>query len=741
MCSLHQQQPRAAVQVMHQLSNDLARSVLKAAPATLDHLLAVLPADLHLLAVQTCYPSIFSDGTLTLDCNEHTYATLATVLRTHIDNSTPGPPIPSLQRLKVQNIANSPTGGVARQFEPRLFLEALQAACLTPYHVSLSILSGRNGQVAASVLVDLMAQLVRSTALRSLELTASAVVLLQGCAAHIADMSSLLSLTLVQTHRQKPSEGSQQSSRRDIPVLTRLTQLTHLHLDWDYTSLEAVAELLCSLQHLQSLEISPLCRERFDLGYNALSRACTGLSQLTSLVVARKRKLQEEEGAVSSQSFHSLEPHRDEGTFCLQALGELTNLRKCDLSGMQEVKDSRVEQLVQMLRQLRYLEDFSLNLGKATDSSFAHVVDALQAAGTAHSCTKLTLISDTDCSADMCEALRCLGNLQNVTLSVAKVVSGGDSVLLRLSHCLSKVTSLKLTWGDRSQKGDMAPFLRSVLPNLTNLQHLESLGRCLVHQGEYRAFASALEVLCTLQSLAVGCQPGTYRGDVSSANPDSLAVLTSLTRLRLFYSPERGWSGPHIMHSMLGQCMTSLVSLQSVEILDDESFSPHPNEFAVGLANCLPTLKCLLRFKLTVRWLSGADLVNLLGSMQSLTQLQCIDVCASMPAAAAAVAASVLRNMHDLREVRLHPLSEELELLRALSHLTRLTCVVMPCFTVFGSDSDQARSLVKCLRPLAKLRLLDLGSSMSSGLPVEVASLAECLLVFDRPIDLYRYVS
>jgi hypothetical protein len=57
------------LQVLQQLPEGLAISVLAAAAADLEHQMSILPASLHPLAVEAAYPSIRRDHSLIFDFN------------------------------------------------------------------------------------------------------------------------------------------------------------------------------------------------------------------------------------------------------------------------------------------------------------------------------------------------------------------------------------------------------------------------------------------------------------------------------------------------------------------------------------------------------------------------------------------------------------------------------------------------------------------------------------------------
>jgi hypothetical protein len=55
------------LKVLQQLPNVLAIEVLAASPADLEHHLSILPATLHLLAIEAAFPSIRRHRSLSLD--------------------------------------------------------------------------------------------------------------------------------------------------------------------------------------------------------------------------------------------------------------------------------------------------------------------------------------------------------------------------------------------------------------------------------------------------------------------------------------------------------------------------------------------------------------------------------------------------------------------------------------------------------------------------------------------------
>lgn len=679
------------MQVIRQLSNDLASYVLKAAPVTIDHLLQVLPEDLHPLAVHARYPSILSTSTLSIDCSEHSFSTLATLLRTR--SATPT----TVQQLSMRNIDSD----ALTQDASESFGQALRAVCSTAMHASLSILSRLESPAAETegAMTGLISRITSNTALRSLDIAAPRWVLRHAC---FKSLSEICSLALVDT-----AADSKAVAADPIPPcticsfsLSSLTKLTRLRLGRHARDSEAMRNVFDSLQQLQCIELSQIHNEG-DVKWRSFLQACTGLSQLTSLIVA-------DDGAANFQ-------HTANSSASLATLAALHNLRMSDLSGVLSVADSQVEGLAEALRQLKCLEHLILNLclEDVHATILQRVVKALQEAGTAGSCSKLVLTCATHVgySAEMCEALQCLSSLQNLSVPMERVISWGNSPQLVLSSTLCPLTALQLTQDGAIYPLEIGhpitPFLMGVLPHLTNLQHL-AIHKYLHNSSEYQALASALAALSSLQRLEVTCKPRATH--VSCVTTQVLPQLTAMTCLKIGYSPALFRpASPHIMHGIFGRCMSSLVQLHTLEVDDSLVSESTANEFAVGLASCLPRFTSLKRFSLRCRF-SNAELEAVLAGMQGLTQLQHLRVFASMQPGSVVAATQVLTNMHDLREVSLHPTDRGLEVLDAVSRLTRLTCLEMPLLHRFERDSAEGRVIADYLKPLQKLRHMSLGS-------------------------------
>lgn len=89
--------PRCFIQVLQQLSDDLARRVLQASTASLDHHLTFIRSPLHTLAVHASFPKLASQTIQELDFNTITTVT-ATVLLIEFQS------LPKAKRLSLTSL-------------------------------------------------------------------------------------------------------------------------------------------------------------------------------------------------------------------------------------------------------------------------------------------------------------------------------------------------------------------------------------------------------------------------------------------------------------------------------------------------------------------------------------------------------------------------------------------------------------------------------------------------------------
>ena len=146
-------------EVLGSLSEGVAHRVLRyTPPERLDHALAVLAKSWHQEIVRACFPSIYTQSTLVLDCSceQYPHATLLGVLQALCSM----PPLHSLELVKLR-----PTDSDGAPPEP--LLHALQQACKAPKQVSLVF---TDAQMCDPVLADFMA-LKENTALKSLSIS------------------------------------------------------------------------------------------------------------------------------------------------------------------------------------------------------------------------------------------------------------------------------------------------------------------------------------------------------------------------------------------------------------------------------------------------------------------------------------------------------------------------------------------------------------------------------------------
>ena len=410
-------------EVLSNLSEGVARRVLRCTPPDrLDHALAVLAKAWHPEIVRACFPSIYTQSTLVLDCScvQHPHTTLSRVLQALCSM----PPLHSLELIKLRPMDDDGA-------PPEPLLHALQQACKAPKQVSLVF---TDVQMCDPVLADFMAALRENTALQSLSISKQ-VHCFRGQGNRMEDVLQLsgievmtglesLTLSLYGDHPEQGHYHFQQQVVQHVSLasLTNLTALrfTHerLHSYYDDHRLRGVKlqnsrELACvlpALQSLRELALSAQLQEIAPRGWSdsdsdsefevpsgdaqtAIMHAASRLPQLSQLVLGGDDRPWSHDNSWSRR-----------GQWRGDVLGKLSRfpaLRRCKLDGVNLCKmhgasfdevPAHVLALACALRNMPHLESLQLYVFVTTvTTGLLPVLDALEAAGTSHSCTALSV--------------------------------------------------------------------------------------------------------------------------------------------------------------------------------------------------------------------------------------------------------------------------------------------------------------------------------------------------------------
>lgn len=259
----------STVQVFADLSPGLAMQLLRAAPANLGDVLAMLPEHQHHLAVEVCFPSltVLPHSSLTIACDDHACSTLATALL-QAPSVAQGP----LQRLSMRHISFIQTS--QSPFTPQ-FSHALNNACMSPMHMDIEIeFDHECSQGVVANIQGVVTALGSNTRLTSLQLT----VMPKHCDLSLDELGHLtglqsLSITVREWHGSKIVELP--------PAVSALTLLSHLQLQCflpNCEKLHCIAKCLRGMHHLRSLDLDFHVRDVDDLdGQGVVLHACAKL--------------------------------------------------------------------------------------------------------------------------------------------------------------------------------------------------------------------------------------------------------------------------------------------------------------------------------------------------------------------------------------------------------------------------------------------------------------------------------
>ena len=264
------------VQVFNHLSDDLAISVLQAAPANVHQQFSALPVHLHHFAFKAAFPSLYHHRTVSLDCHDYSQSSSTSILNclAQLASSLTSP-----HSLAISNIAFPDSFSLSTT----AFSTALSNACMRPTRLTLHI---ENSDECSDVHVEKMLRMMLlNTSLTTLDLSLSCITPpLPACA--VAQLTSLRSLTL--RNRGKGCGSMQKRGRSEIengamhlpPCKLRL--LTHLQLQgtWGRGVPEA---FLSRLQQLRTLDMTVTCLSQMDMC--TLCYAGRELSGLTCLTL------------------------------------------------------------------------------------------------------------------------------------------------------------------------------------------------------------------------------------------------------------------------------------------------------------------------------------------------------------------------------------------------------------------------------------------------------------------------
>lgn len=684
-----------ALQVLQLLPSPLAVAVLKASPLPLDELLSCLPSHLHALAVEASFPSLSTQNSLTLNCDEHLYTTATTVLQTAAAR-----PVRSL------HYSRNPT---FRKPDPK-FLQAVTEACMVPMHVAVNIAcdatEDRSRLRGHDALDAIFAGLRANSALSSLEVSTSWPSLCPATLNEVMHLTNLQCLSLTLPSRlwgklQVPAGLS------ELSLLTCLRLKQQLQWSSDDLHLETPMELVGCLRNLRRLKVLELSisdcttpwtsTSLFSCGADIILSIST-LPQLTSL-------------ALSGSLFCDLAS--------ISALSDMVS----NLHHFQppEVGDATVAALAVGLGRATHLQDFSLDMSRtrcSAEGGVKQLLDQLDIAGTIDSCTKLQLqlfrFDMAGLGFQSCWAqLQRLNNIQHLELTswpIAQHSPASDQLTLEaLSSSLLNLTHLQVALSPYSvgtrdgSLPDLAPFIQSVLSSLLRLQHLEFEGGSM-SVAEQEALVVVLPKLTSLRWLQISQEVDCRVGD------DALCNLRLLTYLSL------SCDGPtrHLQCNQQGAAAFScLTNLQAIKVESNVRVSCL-GRISAALA-MLPRLRSLHIFGVCrVADVAQVLEAKLTGLEELLFEVAGSDECHE--SGAMSIASSV-KNLSNLRSIEIEwsdPAPKVIPfLVEALGCIKRLQSVSIPC-GVGNVDEVSLREMLVTLRSMPNLWNIELGGPLLS---------------------------
>lgn len=347
------------LQVLASLSEDLANYVLTGAPSgSLACMLSVLPTARHQQAVLACLPSIAAHNSLSLNCELFPTATLTATLATLATQ-------PPLHHLDVNHI---PLEEYSPYHPTPTIMQAVADACMSPKHVSLEF---GDGELNSKAMGTLFSALKSNASLTHLSISKPGLrthevfpaISLSG----VERLKGLQGLTVACSH----GASGRQCVR--LPAnLSNLTRLTALRLSGCRSqNPEGLPAAVVALQRLQVFELVG----SFDGPETEIMRSAAQLPQLSDVTF----------GGPFGSYLGSI-----------KFLNEFPSLRRCKLVDLKLFGDFEPDQpachLANSLRGMPHLEDFSLTVDIfSCVTGLLPVLDALEAAGTSHSCTLLDI--------------------------------------------------------------------------------------------------------------------------------------------------------------------------------------------------------------------------------------------------------------------------------------------------------------------------------------------------------------
>jgi hypothetical protein len=238
------------LQVLEQLPEGLAMSVLTASPADLDHQLDILPASLHHLAIEAALPSIRRHHSLTLsfrclgdeDKAEGECEGVVTVCPVQ-GHAVLHAARTAICALKVLDLRNIPLGGSDR------LLQVISAACMCPSDIRLDF-DFRNAQCMyeSNGLQQIVEALSSNTALTSLSLD------VRRDASELFGFDSLLGALTGLQRLELSRDKHVYKPNHHVPAPSCIinVSLTHLCLGPGFASLD-LPQIVCRMTQLQTL--------------------------------------------------------------------------------------------------------------------------------------------------------------------------------------------------------------------------------------------------------------------------------------------------------------------------------------------------------------------------------------------------------------------------------------------------------------------------------------------------------
>lgn len=330
------------LQTLGSLPEDLAIEVQRSSGQNLHHLMAVLPEALHSLALRSDFHTLASEGTLIVDCSEHSLLACTTALKAFSL-------IPEARRLSVRwiSLKTSETGSITA------FAEALyEALASDPADFELTV-----AKVADDHLSALLSSLKKGSSLRKLSLSSVQMVAnrfdrettehdQQQLACTLADGNKQLTgLESISLQDKKFERNDALQLRADIisPSLQSLTRLTQLSLGSSFKDAAVNAEVLNQLDYLRSLE----------LFYHAVMTR-----HASNFAAALQRLLQLTSLKLSFIGSHELMKEAQSST-AAGALAQLKGFQRLDLSACC-MPGSAVSRLAEGVKSMKTLQRLSV---------------------------------------------------------------------------------------------------------------------------------------------------------------------------------------------------------------------------------------------------------------------------------------------------------------------------------------------------------------------------------------------